>query len=136
MVTREVQKIDAAEIMRVVADASASFDATLTAEERTALEKMSANDGDQGLVYSTMEREQAIEDFELLTAADSLQILADQIHATIERRMEDLYQRCLQAYYVAEELAKDPAHANLIPHVEQLQRAHLAQYGKPIPPKQ
>src|SRR5689334_9420953 len=114
MVTREVQKIDAAEIMRVVADASASFDATLTADERAALEKLSANDGDQGLVYSEMERDQALEDFELLAAADSLQILADQIHATIERRAEELYQKCLQAYYVAEELAKDPANAHLI----------------------
>jgi hypothetical protein len=32
-------------------------------------------------------------------------------------------------------MAEDPAHAELIPHVENLHRAHLAQYGKPIPPK-
>lgn len=136
MITREVEKIDPAEIMRVVANASAGFDATLTADERAALEKLSANDGDQGVVYSTLERDQALEDFELLAAADSLQILADQIRATIERRAEELYQKCLHAYYVAEELAKDPANAHLIPHVEGLRKAHLASYGKPIPPKQ
>ena len=135
MVTREVQKIDPAAVMRVVAEASATFDATLTAEERTALEKLGANDGDPGLAYSTSEREQALEDFELLAAADSLQILADQIHATVERRQQELYEKCIKAYYVAEEMAQDPEHADLIPHVENLRRAHLAQYGRPIPPR-
>lgn len=136
MTVKEVQNIDPAEVMRVVAAASASFDATLTAEERAALEKLSANDGDQGLVYSTLEREQALEDFDVLAAADSLRILADQIQATIDRRAQEMYQRCLGAFYVAEEMAKDPAHAELIPHVEALRAAHLKQYGKPIPPKQ
>ncbi len=133
MVTREMQKIDPAEVMRVVAEASAGFDATLTPEERAALEKLSANDRDQGLVYSTVEREQALEDFDLLAAADSLQILADKIQATIERRHRELYEKCLEAYYVAEEMARHPEHAHLVPHVESMRRAHLKDYGKPIP---
>jgi len=133
MVIRETHEIDPAEVLRVVAGVSAGFDATLTPAERTALEKMSANDGDQGLVYSTAEREQAMEDFEMLAAADSLRILADQIEATIEQREQELYRKCLEAYYVAEELAEDPANAHLVPHVEALRRAHLASYGKPIP---
>ncbi len=137
MITREVEKkIDPAEVLRAVAATSAGFDATLSADERAALEKMSANESDPGLAYSTLEREQALADFELLGAADSLRILADQIQATVDRRMEELYQRCIAAFYVAEEMSKDPAHADLIPHVENLRRAHLAQYGKPIPPKE
>jgi hypothetical protein len=49
--------------------------------------------------------------------------------------MEEAYRWALDAYYTAEELARDPAHAELVPHVEAMQRAHEAQYGKPIPPK-
>ncbi|HEX6100118.1 MAG TPA: hypothetical protein VF432_27645 [Thermoanaerobaculia bacterium] len=136
MTVKEVQKIDPAAVMQVVAAASASFDATLTSDERAALEKLRANEGSQGLAYSTSEREQALEDFELLAAADSLHILADQIHATIERRAQELYERCLAAFYVAEEMAKEPEHAHLIPQVEELRQAHLRSYGRPIPPKQ
>ncbi|MGZ5457663.1 MAG: hypothetical protein ACXW5U_28210 [Thermoanaerobaculia bacterium] len=132
---KEVQKIDPAAVMRVVANASASFDGTLAPGERAALEKLSANDGDQGLVYSTLEREQALDDFDTLAAADSLRILGEQIQATIERRAQALYQKCLHAFYLAEEMARDPEHTNLIPHVEAMRRAHLAQYGKPIPAK-
>ncbi|MGZ5443749.1 MAG: hypothetical protein ACXW31_11345 [Thermoanaerobaculia bacterium] len=135
MVNREIQKIDPAEVMRVASEASATFAAALTSDERAASEKLSANDGDQGLVYSTLERDQALDDFDVLAAADSLQILGDQIHATIQRRAQELYQKCLQAYYVAEDMARDPEHAELVPHVENMRRAHLAQYGKPIPPK-
>lgn len=135
MINREIQKIDPAEVMRVASAASASFAATLRSEERPATEKLSANDGDSGLVYSTLEREQALDDFDMLAAADSLRILGDQIHATIDRRAQEVYQKCLQAYYVAEELARDPEHAELVPHLENMRRSHLAQYGKPIPPK-
>lgn len=135
MVTRETHDIDPAEVLRVVAEVSAGFDATLTPTERAALEKMSANDGDQGLVYSTIEREQAMEDFEMLAAADSLQILADKIHATVQQREQELYRKCLEAYYVAEELAQDPANAHIVPHVEAMRKSHIASYGKPIPAK-
>ena len=96
---------------------------------------MSANERDPRLAYSTLDREQALTDFELLGAADSLRIVADQIQATVGRRMEEMDERCIAAFYVAEEMAKDPAHAELIPYVENMRRAHLAQYGKPIPPK-
>lgn len=135
MVDREIRKIDPAEVMRVASEASATFAATLTSDERAASEKLSANDGGQGLVYSTLERDQALDDFDVLAAADSLQILGAQILAMVERREQELYQKCLQAFYVAEEMARDPEHADLVPHVESLRRAHLAQYGKPIPPK-
>lgn len=135
MVTREMQKIDPADVMRVVAEASAAFGATLTPDERAALEKLSANDGDPGLAYAADEREQALDDFELLAAADSLRILAEQIETTLARRQQELYEKCVEAYYVAEEMSRDPEHAHLIPHVEGIRRAHLKDYGKPIPPR-
>ena len=49
--------------------------------------------------------------------------------------MEELYRKGLEVYYAAEDLARDPAHAELIPHVEAMRRAHEAQYGRPIPPR-
>jgi len=41
----------------------------------------------------------------------------------------------MKVYYAAEELAKDPEHAELIPHVEKMREAYSSFYGKPIPPK-
>jgi len=40
----------------------------------------------------------------------------------------------LRIYYAAEELARDPANAHLIPHVEAMRRAYEHDYGVPIPP--
>jgi len=44
-------------------------------------------------------------------------------------------EKALEIYYVAEELAKQPENAHIIPHVEEMQRAYKAEFGKPIPPK-
>ena len=44
-------------------------------------------------------------------------------------------EKALEIYYVAEELAKQPENAHLIKHVEEMQRAYQAEFGKPIPPK-
>ena len=85
---------------------------------------------------STDEREQAMSDFEALAAADALEALADEIQFFIDRRMEEAYRKALDVYYTAEELARDPEHAELVPHVEAMRRAHEQQYGKAIPPKQ
>mgnify|MGYP006137632743 CR=1 FL=1 len=35
----------------------------------------------------------------------------------------------------AEELARDPENAHLIPHVEKMREAYLSSYGRPIPPR-
>jgi hypothetical protein len=132
MMTREAQ-IDPAEVMRVAAEASAAFDSVLTPEELAALEHVRVETDDAGVAYSMLEREQAMEAFAGIAAIDSLQILAERIRTTIERREQELYHQCLEAYYAADELSRDPAHADVIPHVETMRRAHLAQYGREIP---
>lgn len=82
-----------------------------------------ANDGD------------AEEDFEQLAIVDGLSTIASELRETLDRMNAKVYQDALNAYYAAEELAKDPAHADLIPRLEEMRRAHQQSYGKPIPPK-
>jgi hypothetical protein len=74
-------------------------------------------------------------DFEYTAVADALDSLASDLHAVSERAMAEATEKALQVYYVAEELARDPEHADLIPHVEAMRRAYEKDFGKPIPPK-
>lgn len=135
--------INPTEILRVVDQTAALFEATLTEEGRQARAARANDDVAAGanddfptsLVYAAEEQEEALRDFELLSAADAMQALADEIRAECDRVMEEAYRAALGAYYVAEELARDPAHAELIPHVAAMRAAHEAQYGRPIPPK-
>ena len=75
------------------------------------------------------------EDFEYAAVAEALQSLADDLNAVIEQKEARLEEQALEVYYTAEELAKDPAHADLIPVVERLRQAYMNDHGKPIPPK-
>ena len=130
--------VDVEAILKTVAAASATFQQALTPEERTLIEQRREPEADEdGLpaAYAAEEGDLAESDFELATAADALRTLAGQIESVIERRMQAAYEEGLRVYYVAEELARDPEHAELIPHVEAMRRAHESQYGRPIPPK-
>jgi tRNA A37 threonylcarbamoyladenosine dehydratase len=127
--------IDPAAIMLRVSEITTTFEATLTPEERLELKRRTEDDKGSTVVYSTADREQAMNDFEMLAAADALESLAGQIQTVVDRKMEKLYQQALEVYYAAEELAKDPEHADVQAHVEAMQRAHVSQYGRPIPPK-
>ena len=77
----------------------------------------------------------AMADFEQEAIIEALQSLADDVHAGIEKKRAKMMEKALEIYYVAEELAKLPENAHLVPHVEEMQRAYKAEYGKPIPPK-
>ena len=77
----------------------------------------------------------AMADFEQEAIIEALQSLADDVHAGIEEKRAKMLEKALEIYYVAEELAKQPENAHLIPHVEEMQRAYKAEYGRPIPPK-
>lgn len=123
------------EILRMVDDAAATFDATLSEEGRQAREARRHDDVTSSLVYAAHQRDEAMRDFELLAVADSLQALGEAIQAECDRRMAEAYRMALRAFYVAEELAQDPAHAELIPHVAAIRAAHEKQYGRPIPPR-
>jgi hypothetical protein len=127
-------KVDADAVLRLVHEVTVSFEAQLTPEERLAMQNRTFDDQASTFVYAADEREQAMSDFDTLAAADALGALADEIQFCIDRRMEEAYRKALDVYYTAEDLARDPAHAELIPHVEAMRRAHEKQYGKPIPP--
>lgn len=125
--------IDTTEVLRVVGEASAAFETWLSEEGRQAREERKGEDEMSALVYPADQREEALRDFEILGAAEALRSLADEIQAECDRRMEAAYRAALEIYYKAEELARDPAHAELVPHVAAMRAAHEEQYGKPIP---
>ena len=75
------------------------------------------------------------EEFEYAAIAAGLESLAADVSASIEYARAQATEKALQVYYAAEELARDPAHAELIPHVEKMREAYERSYGKPIPPK-
>ena len=75
------------------------------------------------------------EDFEWAAVAEGLQSLADDISAGVEQKRARLLEQVLEIYYKAEELARDPEHADLIPHVERMRAAYERDYGRPIPPR-
>jgi hypothetical protein len=77
----------------------------------------------------------SLEDFENLAVIEALESLADDVHTAVEEARETAYQQALKVYYAAEELARDPEHAELIAHVEAMRQAHQNSYGRPIPPK-
>ena len=74
-------------------------------------------------------------DFEMETVAEALEGLTAQLSAALERARAKVLADALRVYYAAEELARDPANADLIPHVEEMRRAYEKDYGVPIPPR-
>jgi len=74
-------------------------------------------------------------DFEMETVAEALEGLTAQLSAALERARAKVLADALRVYYAAEELARDPANAHLIPHVEEMRRAYEHDYGVPIPPR-
>ena len=79
---------------------------------------------------------QTMEEFELATVAEAVGTLAEDVRATIEDAEQRAYESALDVYYAAEELANDPAHPDVIPHVEAMRAAHQKSYGRPIPTKE
>ncbi|HEX7152409.1 MAG TPA: hypothetical protein VF618_13055 [Thermoanaerobaculia bacterium] len=76
------------------------------------------------------------EDFEALAVADALSSLADEVGAIAREAQERLFEKSLDIYYAAEELAKQPEHADMIEQVEAMRKAYEKSYGTPIPSKE
>ena len=74
-------------------------------------------------------------DFEMESVAEALESMADELHGAIDAAQAKALSQALDVYYTAEELAKDPAHADLIPHLEAMRAAYEHDFGKPIPPR-
>jgi hypothetical protein len=79
--------------------------------------------------------EEAMELFEMETLAVALESFAGEVSAAIDDAQQKAMAQALQIYYAAEELAKDPEHAHLIPYVEQMRAIYRRDFGRDIPKK-
>jgi hypothetical protein len=123
-------------LLQTVAATRASFESTLRPEEWATLPPEPTHRDLASLpqtALSPAQIEQAELEFELLAVADALESMSRQIEIVVAQRMEQAYARALHVYYVTEELSRDPAHPELLPHVEAMRAAHEQQYGYPIP---
>jgi hypothetical protein len=77
--------------------------------------------------------EEAMQLFELETLAGALESFAGELSDSIETAREEAVAGALEIYYAAEELAKDPEHAHLIPVVQQMRESYRRDYGREIP---
>lgn len=73
------------------------------------------------------------EDFDYAAVADGLSSLSDELSAAIDHAAAAATAKALEIYYAAEELARDPAHAELIPHVERMRAAYERDFSRPVP---
>ena len=78
---------------------------------------------------------ESIEDFDYETVLEALETTMTQLNAVIEEKRAKAIAQALEVYYAAEELARDPAHPEVISHVEAMRKAYEEEFGKPIPPK-
>ena len=123
------RKLDTEKILKLVAQVRASIPAQYRSEPKPRkVEDTRSSEG--GNLMADAE-----EEFELLTVAEALSDLADELNASIQKANEKLLNDCLTVYYRTEELAKDPANAHLLPHLKEMRKAYEESYGKPIPPK-
>lgn len=81
-------------------------------------------------------RARTVEDFEMLAVADALQSLSDELTETANEAERKVFEQAMDTYYAAEDLVRDGAHPELVPHVEALREAYQKSYGRPIPPRE
>ncbi|MEO8137701.1 MAG: hypothetical protein ABI831_27430 [Betaproteobacteria bacterium] len=74
-------------------------------------------------------------DFETQALIDALEAMAEEIRTVIAEKEAKALEMALDAFYVAEDLIRDPQHAELIPQVEALRAAYERDFGRPIPPR-
>ena len=93
------------------------------------------DEGARGTFTGGTLTEDDIETFEMEAVADGLESLMSELSESLDAAQERLAKQAMEIYYAAEELAKDPAHADLIPHVEAMREAYEKDHGHPIPPR-
>jgi len=76
---------------------------------------------------------EGVEDFEYETVLNALESVAADLGAALESAHAKATADALGIYYAAEELARDPAHAELIPHVEAMRQAYEREVGRMVP---
>lgn len=78
---------------------------------------------------------QSVEEFELEAIADALETMADDARALAAASYQSALEMALDVFYAAEELARDPAHPDLVALVENMRRVYQSEYGTAIPTK-
>ncbi|HEX9985571.1 MAG TPA: hypothetical protein VGF69_20100 [Thermoanaerobaculia bacterium] len=138
MTMNEDETIDLAALMHAVQNLQAAMDAAFTPEERAAALAAGGGTDDTAatMVYPADQRDIALDDFALDGAVESLHAMSEQIQALIKQKMDAGYEASLQVYYAAEKLAREPEHAHMREQVENMRRAHVAQYGREIPERE
>ena len=76
-----------------------------------------------------------LEDFEWESVAMAAEAMANELHEAIEAAQAKALAQAMDIYYAAEELARDPAHADLLPSLQAMREAYERDFGKPIPPR-
>jgi hypothetical protein len=84
---------------------------------------------------SKLKKTKTLEDFAWEAVIEALNMFQMELSTALQRTNERLTKQALDIYYIAEELAKDPEQAHLIPFVEKMRTAYENDFGKPIPPK-
>jgi hypothetical protein len=84
---------------------------------------------------ASMGAEEAMLDFEGQSIAMAAEAMAAELRAALVEAEAKVLSEALAVYYAAEELARDPAHADLIPQVEAMRAAYERDYGSEIPPR-
>jgi hypothetical protein len=96
--------------------------------------RISPRPSDEGRLRPEGIQPRTAEEFEYAAVAEGLESLADELSTAIDRQHAKATEAALRIYYAAEELARDPEHADLIPRVERMREAYESSYGRPIPP--
>ncbi len=76
-----------------------------------------------------------LEEFNYMAVQDALEAFTEELSTALDEKRAEALKIALNIYYTAEEMVKDPEHANLIPHVEAMRAAYLESYGVEIPKK-
>jgi hypothetical protein len=129
---RKLAPIDADGILQKLADMRKSIPFLADTPPRPT----GKNATHDGLMYAGPMDADAIAAFDYQAVADGFEAFANELRAAIDDAAAKAFDQAMDVYYAAEELAKDPEHADLIPHVQEMREAYERSYGKPIPSRE
>jgi hypothetical protein len=129
--------IDTDALLQAIGELRLAFERTLPPDVRAALPSPPATDQAAPYMYSAVHKHEAMEDFAFESALETLELLAEQAHFVVEMKREQAYRMALRIYYALEDaLAADPENDEVAAHMENMARAHMSQFGTPIPPRE
>jgi hypothetical protein len=80
--------------------------------------------------------EDAIGIFEYEAVMDEIDAFGADLQATLDASHAKLIDDCLHVYFTGLDLVRDPANANLIPHLEAMRAGYEHDFGRPIPTRE